>query len=59
MERVLRCGDLMPGCPAEVHAANDEEIMRQAAEHARTAHGLEQIDAATAQAALAAIRDRE
>ena len=59
MERVLRCGDLMPGCPAEVRASSDEEIMRQAAEHARTAHGLEQIDAATAQAVRAAIRDRE
>jgi predicted small metal-binding protein len=59
MERLLRCGDLMPGCPAEVRATTDDEIMHQATEHARTAHGLEEIDAATAQAVRAAIHDAD
>lgn len=56
MEKVLRCGDVVPGCEAEVHAATDEEILRQAAEHARQAHGLERIDKPTLDRVRAAIR---
>ena len=56
MQKVLRCNDVVPGCDAEVRGSSDEEILRQAVEHAREAHGLKEIDAATAEAVRAAIR---
>jgi predicted small metal-binding protein len=56
MEKVLRCGDVVPGCAAEVRAGTEEEVLRQAAEHARQAHGLEHVDKATLDRARAAIR---
>ncbi len=55
--KTLRCDDVVPGCAAEVRAGSEEEVLRQAAEHARTAHGLQQIDADTAARVKAAIRD--
>ena len=58
MEKVLLCGDVVPGCDAEVHAATEEEILRQAAEHARQAHGFERIDQATLERVKAAIHTK-
>ena len=56
MEKVLRCNDVVPGCDAEVRGSSDEEILRQAVEHARAAHGMNEIDAATAEAVRNAIK---
>ena len=56
MEKRLLCGDVVPGCAAEVRGATEEEILRQAVEHARTAHGIEKIDEQTAAKVKAAIR---
>jgi predicted small metal-binding protein len=56
MEKLLRCGDVVPGCTEEVRGATEEEILRQAADHARTAHGIEKIDDQTAAKVKAAIR---
>jgi predicted small metal-binding protein len=58
MEKVLKCGDLFPGCQAEARGETDEEVLRQAGEHARTAHGIERVDEATAGKVRAAIRPR-
>ncbi len=56
MSKLLRCGDLFPGCAAEVRADSDDEVLRQAAEHARAAHGVERVDDVTAAKVKAAIR---
>ena len=56
VKKVLRCGDVVPGCAEEVHADDEAEILRQAAEHAREAHGLKEIDKATLERVRAAIR---
>jgi predicted small metal-binding protein len=56
MEKRLRCADVVPGCPTEIRGSSDDEVMRQAAEHARTAHGMGEIDAQTAQKVREAIR---
>jgi predicted small metal-binding protein len=56
MSKLLRCGDIFPGCAAEVRADSDDEVLRQAAEHARAAHGVERVDDATAAKVKAAIR---
>jgi predicted small metal-binding protein len=49
----LRCGDVVPGCPAEVQGDSEEQVLSQAAEHARTEHGMESMDDTT----VAAVRD--
>lgn len=41
MTKVLRCGDLMPGCLWEARGDSEDEVLGQAAEHAKTAHGME------------------
>ncbi len=37
----LRCRDAGFDCDHEIHAETDEEILRQAAEHVQSVHGLE------------------
>ena len=49
----LRCGDVVPGCPAEMQGDSEEQILSQAAEHARADHGMESMDDKT----VAAVRD--
>lgn len=56
MGKILRCGELFPGCSVEAHGETEEEILKQAAEHARRDHGLGQIDAGTLAKVKAAIR---
>jgi len=56
MQKRLLCGDVVPDCPEEMLGATDEDVLRKAAEHARTAHGLERIDDQTLQRVKAAIR---
>ena len=56
MAKVLRCGELFPGCSIEALGETEEDILKQAAEHARRDHGVTQIDAATLAKVKAAIR---
>jgi predicted small metal-binding protein len=56
MGKVLRCGELFPGCAVEARGETEEEILKQAAEHARRDHGIAQIDAATLAKVKSAIR---
>jgi predicted small metal-binding protein len=56
MEKVLRCGELFPGCAVVARGETEEEILKQAAEHAKRDHGVSQIDAATLAKVKAAIR---
>ena len=57
MAKVLRCNDLMPGCPYEAKGATEDEVLVQAAEHAKTAHGLSEIPAVLLPQVKGAIRD--
>lgn len=57
MAKELYCGDIMDGCEHVVRGETEEEVMRKGAQHAREAHGLEQIDEETAEQVRAAIRD--
>lgn len=52
----MRCGDVVAGCTAEVRGDTEEDVLREAAEHARTAHGLAELDEATLAAVQGAIR---
>lgn len=52
----LHCGDLFPGCPAEIHLENESDVLAAAAAHAAEAHGLTTLDDATVAAVKGAIR---
>lgn len=54
----LECGKLFEGCEGVVEAETADEVMAQATAHAREAHGLETVDAETAEALTAAIEER-
>ncbi len=43
MAKVLKCGDLMPGCNFVVEGKDVAEVMAKGAEHAKTAHGMTSI----------------
>lgn len=58
MAKVLRCGDLMPGCKAVVEGQNEAEVMAKAAEHAKKDHGMATIPPDVAAKAKAAIKDK-
>jgi predicted small metal-binding protein len=57
MARELRCADVGFDCEGVITADTDEEVMTQAAQHAREVHGLDEIDDATAQQIQAQIHD--
>jgi predicted small metal-binding protein len=59
MAKVLRCGDLMPGCNAVIEGKDDAEVMAKGAEHARTAHQMATIPPDVAAKVKAAIKDKE
>lgn len=40
MAKLLRCGDLVKGCPFEARGSEDE-ILKQAGAHAKEAHKME------------------
>jgi predicted small metal-binding protein len=55
MAKVLRCGQLFPGCSVEARGESEEDVLKQAAEHAKRDHGVKEIDAATLAKVKAAI----
>ncbi len=40
MPKVLKCGDLMPGCNTVIEGKDEAEVIAKGAEHARTAHNM-------------------
>ena len=59
MALILRCGEIVMGCEEEVRATTEAGIMRDAAKHAREAHGLNELDGATIAKVKRAIRTSE
>jgi predicted small metal-binding protein len=57
MAKVLRCRDVGLDCEGELRAETEEEIMRQAAEHARTTHSMTEMSPEVVQKVRAAMRD--
>jgi predicted small metal-binding protein len=58
MAKVLKCGDLMPGCNFVAEGKDVAEVMAKGAEHAKTAHGVSTIPPDLAQKVQAAIKDK-
>jgi predicted small metal-binding protein len=59
MAKVLRCGDLMPGCSAVIEGKDEADVMTKGAEHAKTAHKMMTIPADMAAKVKAAIKDKK
>jgi predicted small metal-binding protein len=57
MAKVLRCNDLMPGCPFEAHGNTENEVLAKAADHAKTAHNISEIPPAMMSQVRGAIHD--
>jgi predicted small metal-binding protein len=58
MPKVLKCGDLMPGCNTVIEGKDEAEVMAKGAEHAKTAHKMENIPPDMAAKVKAAIKDK-
>ena len=58
MAKMLKCGDLMPGCNFVAEGNDVAEVMQKGAEHAKTAHGMTTIPPEVAQKVQAAIKDK-
>lgn len=52
----LRCREVGFDCEGVIRGDTEEEVLRQAAEHATTEHGLTQLDDATQKQIRAKIR---
>lgn len=59
MAKVLRCGDLMPGCAFEARGDSEEEVLMQAAEHGKTEHNLTEISDEMLSKVRGAIHDED
>lgn len=57
MAKQLKCGDLMPGCNFVAKGATVDEVLNKAAEHAKTAHGIQQVTPELAAKVKGAIKD--
>ncbi|MBX9623772.1 MAG: DUF1059 domain-containing protein [Gemmataceae bacterium] len=57
MAKKMNCRDVGPDCDFVARGRTEEEVMRQVVEHARTAHGIDQVPPELAAKAKAAIRD--
>jgi predicted small metal-binding protein len=58
MAKVLRCGDLMPGCSAVMEGKDVAEVMAKGAEHAKKDHGLTALPPDMIAKVQAAIKDK-
>ena len=58
MAKILKCGDVMPGCSFVMEGQDVAEVMAKGAEHAKTAHGITTIPPDVAAKVQAAIKDK-
>jgi predicted small metal-binding protein len=43
MAKLLKCNDLNPGCKFEARGNTDEDVLKIAAQHAKTVHKMNEI----------------
>jgi predicted small metal-binding protein len=56
--KVLKCGDLMPGCDTVIEGKDAEEVLAKAEAHARKEHNMTIILPSTITQMERAIRDK-
>jgi predicted small metal-binding protein len=57
--KVLKCGDLNPGCSFVAKGKDENEVLQQAAQHAKTDHCIATIPPELLPAVRAAIHDEK
>jgi predicted small metal-binding protein len=57
MGKVLRCGDIVGGCPEVIRGETEDEIMEKGAVHAEQAHGFKDAPPEILQQVRSLIRD--
>ena len=57
MTKVLKCGDVVPGCTHEMRGNSEDEVLKQATEHAKTAHNMQEVPPEVLSKVRAAIHD--
>jgi len=57
MAKQLSCADVVPGCDYTAWAETEEELMELVVQHARTAHGIEEVTPDVAEKVQAAIQE--
>lgn len=57
MAKVLRCNDVGFECDGVIRAETEEEVLKQAAEHARTVHNVQEMTDEVVQKLRSAIQD--
>lgn len=58
MNKVLKCGDIMPGCNKVIEGKTVDEVFAKAEDHARKEHNMTIILPSTMSQIEAAIRDK-
>ena len=43
MTKVLKCGDVVPGCNFEMRGNSEDEVLKKADDHAKTAHNMQNM----------------
>jgi len=56
MSYSLACGDVVPGCAAQLEAGTEDELMAQVADHARDEHGVSEITPELAEQVKGAVK---
>lgn len=57
MAKVMRCADVVPGCQYVARGKDEDEVLAQAAEHAKKDHGFESIPDDVLEKVKSSIRD--
>ena len=57
MAKIFACKDIGMACEFQARAENEQELLAKIAEHAKTAHNMQQIDAVTQAKVRSAIKD--
>ena len=59
MAKVVTCRDVGVDCDFEARGQNEQEVLTKCAEHAKSAHGMDQLPPDLAAKVRASIRDEE
>ncbi|HXH05445.1 MAG TPA: DUF1059 domain-containing protein [Vicinamibacterales bacterium] len=57
MPKVLKCGDIMPGCDTVIRGKDVDEVMAKAEDHARKQHNMVLIPPSVVERITASIKD--
>jgi predicted small metal-binding protein len=57
MAKIVKCRDVGVDCDFVARGENEQDVLKQCAEHARSAHGMDEIPTELAQKVRGAMRD--